>query len=299
MKSKKLKAKLLIDTVKLEVQSNNLYCYESVTDDYSFIKNGTVNDEIRQDGIYKKLVISPNMITGEYVPILSIDGFVNSMEEIFEIIGVVEIDKISMRRIDIAVDLDIDYIECFKKILFLFELITLEENKSDRWYTTNLNTLKSNSLILKGRSIEICFYNKKEESCGKHYAPTRFEFRFKRVSSKNYIIHINKVRNIVNTMDFSIVKLEENMTERLIVLWNSENKEVKSFSEFVRKYDRYFYTIRILENVYRKTGLSGNCTNWVKKFRNNNNLMFFTKSDVKIFKCEVNKAIKEYIKGVQ
>ncbi len=299
MKSKKLKAKLLIDTVKLEVRSDNLYYYDSVNDDYSFIKNGTVNDEIRQDGVYKKFVISPNMVTGKYVPIFSINGFANSMEEIFKIIGVVENDKISMRRIDIAVDLEIDYIESFKKILFLFELITLEENKSDRWYTTNLNTLKNNSLILKGRSIEICFYNKKEESCGKHYAPTRFEFRFKRVSSKDSIIHINKVKNIVDRMDSSIVKLEENMTERLVGLWNSENKEVKSFSEFVRKYDRYFYTIRILENVYRRTGLSGSFSNWVKKFRTNNDLTLFTKSDVIRFKCEVNKAIKEYTKGVQ
>lgn len=299
MKNKKLKAKLLIDTVKLEVRSDNLHCYSKVTDDYCFIKNGTVSDDIRQDGLYKRLVISPNMITGEYIPIFSINDFVNSMEEVFEIIGVIENDKINIRRIDIAVDLDIDYIESFKKILFLFELITLEDKKSDRWYTTNLNTLKNNSLISKGRSIEICFYNKKEESCQKHYAPTRFEFRFKRVSSKDYLMHINKVKKIVAKIEVSILRLEENMSARLISLWDSEKKEVKSFSEFVRRYDRYFYTIRILEHVYKRAGLSGNFNNWLKKFRKNNDLLLFSKSDVIRFKCEVNKAIKEYIKGIQ
>ena len=287
---------MLIDTIKIRTTCENLEDYSSLNDKYSFVKKGSVHDEIRNGELYKTLVISANMKENKYKPILSMGNYIDALDDIYKRMGIKNNQCVELKRIDIAFDSSIDYSENFKKILFLFELITIDYAKSDKWYTTNLKTLKNNTVICNGRSVEICFYDKKEESLGNHFANTRFEFRFKRVSSKDFLVHINKVRRILDNIEDSIELLEKNMSERLLNLWHLEKIEVKSFSEFVRKYNKYFYTINILKYVYAGAGLNGSYTNWIRKFRKSNSLEFYCKSDVVKFKREVKKAIKNYKK---
>lgn len=297
MKVKIVNLKMLIDTQKISVVAENLEDYRNFDDSFPFVKNGTVNDKIKPDGLYKNAVINANNYKGVYEPLHTKTEFLEVMKIIYNQIGVKDMDKVDLNRIDIAVDSEMEFHPNFKKILFLFELVTVGENKNNKWYTTNLNTLKNNTVIVKGRSVEICFYDKAEESNGQHYANTRFEFRFKRISNKDYDVHINKVKEMVENIDKAIPELEKDMSERLIKLWEEEKERVKSFSEFVRKYDRFFYTMEILKIVYKATGLKGNCKRWVDKFREGNNtLEFYTKSDANEFKREVKKALKNYIK---
>lgn len=297
MKAKIVNLKMLIDTQKISVIADNLLDYNNFNDTFPFVKNATVNDKIKSDGLYKSAVINANNYKGVYEPIHTKSEFLEVMKIIYNQIGVVDMENVDLNRIDIAIDSDMDYHQNFKKILFLFELVTNGENKNNKWYTTNLNTLKNNTVIIKGRSVEICFYDKAEESRGQHYANTRFEFRFKRISNKDYETHINKVKDIVENIDKAIPEVEKSMSERLIRLWEEEKCKVKSFSEFVRKYDRFFYTMNIAEEVYKATGLKGNVRTWVNNFQRTNELEFYTKSDANEFKREVKKALKNYIKN--
>ena len=98
-------------------------------------------------------------------------------------------------------------------------------------------------------------------------------------------------------MEGQLEHLEENMSERLIKLWEVEKENVKSFSEFVRKYNDYFYTLNILKEVYKGVGLKGNCKRWIDKFREGNNtLEFYTKTDIKEIQKAMLKSAKEYLK---
>jgi hypothetical protein len=293
--NKKYDFKMLIDTLKIRTVGYNLVDYSSLNDKFSFIKKGSVHDEIRDGELYKTLIISANMEGEKYKPVFSMSEFEGILDNLYARMGIIESELVELNRIDIAVDSSMDYSENFKMILFLFELLTIECNKSDKWYTTNLRTLKNNTVISNGRSVEICFYDKKEESLGNHFANTRFEFRFKRVSSKDILLHINKVKCIVNNIDKSIEVLEENMSKRLLNLWTIEKDEVKSFSEFVRKYNKYFFTKNILKYVYKQSGLNGSYTNWIGNFRKTNELKFYSKSDALKFKKAVKKSLKDYI----
>lgn len=58
---------------------------------------------------------------------------------------------------------------------------------------------------MKTLSIDICFFNKAEESKNRHYDNTRCEFRFLRVSNKNYEKHINKVTKMLSNLENSIL----------------------------------------------------------------------------------------------
>lgn len=301
MKVKIVNLKMLIDTQKISVIADNLKDYGNFDDTFPFVKRGTVNDKIKDDGLYKSAVINANNYKGTYEPIHTKAELLEVMKIIYEQIGVKDMENVGLNRIDIAIDSEINFKENFKKILFMFELVTFGDKKSDKWYTTSLKTLKKNTIILNGRSLEVCFYDKAEESKGQHYANTRFEFRFKRVSNKEYDTHINKVKELVEDIDKYIPELEEDMSKRLINLWEEEKNSVKSFSEFVRRYNNFFYTIDIMEKVYKQSGLKANCKSWIKEFRKVNRdnvaLEFYNKSDVLEFKREVKKALKNYIKG--
>ena len=90
--------------------------------------------------------------------------------------------------------------------------------------------------------------------------------------------------------------LEANMSDRLIKLWEVDKENVRSFSEFVRKYNDYFYTLNILKMVYEGVDLKGGYSNWLRKFRKTNNIEFYTKTDIKEIQKAMLKSAKEYLK---
>ena len=131
-----------------------------------------------------------------------------------------------------------------------------------------------------------------------HPFSTRVEFRYKRLSKdiKESNVYLNKVAEKVKEMDGKLLQLEENMSKRLIKLYQADKDNVKSFSEFVRKYNDYFYTLNILKEVYKSTGMKGGYKNWVDKFRKTNQLEFYTAKDIKELQKAMLKSVKTYMK---
>ena len=78
---------------------------------------------------------------------------------------------------------------------------------------------------------------------------------------------------MIKNLECLIPKVEAQMNERLIALWKEESScgDIKSFSEFVRKYNVYFYTNNIIKTVYSSSGLTGNYQKWLDRFRATNN----------------------------
>ena len=108
------------------------------------------------------------------------------------------------------------------------------------------------------------------------------EWRFKRAGNNDFNVYLDRLISRLYGLENNIEPLERNMANRLIRLWNKEYNEgqIRNFSEFVRKYSNYFYTVGVLKMVYAATGLKGSYKNWLIKFRQSNPLKFYNKSNV-------------------
>lgn len=233
----------------------------------------------------------------EYEPILNLKDYKKKMKEIINTLEIVEIKKVKLERIDIAIDVDIDFNTNFKFLLYLHQVIT-NTQKNDKWYTTNLSTLKRNTIISRSRDKEVCFYDKKEESNEKHYLSTRLEFRYKRLSKMDLDMQIKKIIEDLNNIENNIENAEKEIAEKLILLYfhEKEKNKITTFSEFVRKYNNFFYNKYVLKLVYHKSDLKGNFNKWLYRFRELNSIEFYDKKDIKNFKKAMIKSIKKYIK---
>lgn len=291
------KVSCIIDTMQLTNEVENFKDVEIVKrENFSYI---TVfpNGENAEGEKIKVFKVNPNRLR-EYCMLESLSLHNEAMEEIMQQLGVVDSSKVELNRVDIAIDSQMNYKENFKFLLFLFEVATYRDERSDRWHTTNLNTLEENSIKLFSNSVEVCFYNKAEESGNRHTYNSRMEWRFKRISHKDYKKHIDKLIDRLQYIENNVEPLEINMSKRLIRLWTKEKEQLQSFSEFVRKYNKYFYTSNIVKMVYAESGLKGSCKGWLDGFRRtNNSIELFTKKDINDYKKMMIKAVKNYKKN--
>lgn len=289
MKTKEINT--IIDTTQIKTVFSNFIQLRDI--------EGVENVKKYSDDINKQertIVLNLNN-EDEYKPILNLKDYKKKMKEVINTLEIVEIKKVKLERIDIAIDIDIDFNTNFKFLLYLHQVIT-NTQISDKWYTTNLNTLKRNTIISRSRDKEVCFYDKKEESNEKHYLSTRLEFRYKRLSKLDLEMQIKKVIEDLNNIENNIENAEKEIAERLILLYLNEKEKNKilTFSEFVRKYNHFFYNKYVLKLVYHKSGLKGNFNTWLSKFRESNPIEFYDKKDINNFKKIMIKSIKKYMK---
>lgn len=291
----KVEFKSVIDTVAVRVDINNLNDFTIVSNDnYDYIERLSDNFD------NSKMSLKVNLHTryGE-MTLNSFKKYNSALNSSLADIGVLNLNEVELNRIDVALDTN-DYTmqKDFKKMLFAYELLTIKHKKSDRWYTTNLNTLERNTIKLYDSRFELEIYDKAKASNNVHPFSTRVEFRYKRLSKDlaDSEVYLHKVMDKVNEMDGKLLQLEENMSKRLIKLYQADKDNVKSFSEFVRKYNDYFYTINILKEVYKSAKLKGSYSNWLRDFRRSNQLEFYTSKDIKELQKAMLKSVKTYIK---
>jgi len=285
----------IIDTIAIKTDINNFEDFTTINNErYDYIDR--VGDNF--DNSVMKIKVNLHTNYGE-MQLDSLKKHNKALEETLKEIGVLEVEKVALDRVDIALDTNgYEYTKDFKKMLFAYELLTIKHKKSSRWYTTNLNTLRNNSIKLYDSRFELEIYDKNLESNGVHPYNVRVEFRYKRLDKDiaKGEEYIHKVIDKVNEMDKHLPMLEENMAKRLIKLYEMDKENVRSFSEFVRKYNDYFYTINILKEVYKSANMKGTCTNWIREFRRVNNLEFYTIKDIKELQKAMLKSLKTYIK---
>lgn len=300
---KNAKIKCIIDTLSVVIEYSNVNDITIPADMRYFITNEV--DKVEE--ATKRIKINPHLYNkGIYEPVYSLKVLKNIISEVLEKLSVINQEDIKLNRIDIAIDNDKDFDDNFKMFLFFFDLYTFEQKKpekfykADRWYTTDMDTLKRTSIKCLNRSVELVIYDKEAESEGKHEFNTRMEFRFKRVKKMDYEKHLKKINESLDAMSDNLKPLEEDMSKRLVKLWAREwkTKKVKSFSEFVRKYSDYFYTVNIMKAVYKESGLKGSYSNWIREFRKTHeNFEFYSNSTINTLKSTLKRSVKDYIKS--
>ena len=295
MTKNKAEFKSVIDTIAIKTDINNVEDFTRVNNEnYEYINKLTDSFDNSQ------MTLKVNLHTryGEMV-LDNVKKFNTALEESLSEMGVVEMSNVELTRVDIALDTN-NYTmqQDFKRMLFCYELLTIKHKRDDRWYTTDLNTLQRNTIKLYGDRFELEIYDKAKASNNMHPFQTRIEFRYKRLSKDlaDNEIYLKKTIDKVSEMDGKLLQLEENMSKRLIKLYQTDKDNVKSFSEFVRKYNDYFYTLNILKEVYKASGMKGSYKGWLDNFRLKNKLEFYTSKDIKELQKAMKKSVKTYMK---
>ena len=295
MTKNKAEFKSVIDTIAIKTDINNVEDFTVVNNEnYEYI------DKLSDNFNDSQMTLKVNLHTryGEMV-LDNVKKFNTALEESLSEMGVVEMSNVELTRVDIALDTN-NYTmqQDFKRMLFCYELLTIKHKRDDRWYTTDLNTLQRNTIKLYGDRFELEIYDKAKASNNMHPFSTRIEFRYKRLSKDlaDNEIYLKKTIDKVNEMDGKLLQLEENMSKRLIKLYQTDKDNVKSFSEFVRKYNDYFYTLNILKEVYKASGMKGSYKGWLDNFRLKNKLEFYTSKDIKELQKAMKKSVKTYMK---
>ena len=292
----KVKSVALIDTIQVTVSQCNIKDLEIFKERlvaFNYLRELSI---IEHEDIKAYTFIINVHRLHNYNCIIHLVKFKKVIYDIMNCLELENIENFQLNRVDIAIDIDLDFKENVKLLLFLFDLVTVEENKSSTWITLSKNNLKKNTINLKRRDLDICFYDKADESNNKHVYGTRLEFRFKRLQDNDFKKHINKLINKLINIEKNIELVEKQQVELLFELWNEERKQIQSFSEFVRKYKDYIYTRNILKVLYEESGHVGSFTNWFREFKRANHIGFTlnTKKDILTYKNIIIKAIKRY-----
>ena len=286
----------VIDTLEVDILKENVSITAPIDNESKKYIKAEGNRKDKDS--YFRLKLSPKHLIG-YNATSSKHNTEEAIKSIAEEIGT-NILNIECNRMDISIDSSLKYNDYVKLHLYLFELITFKDNSRGKMLCTNLNTLMDNNIYLNSRDLKLSIYDKALESNGTHPFQTRIEFRWCRYVNLDTTRSAKKVINKLNDIEAHDNPLKENMISRLTNLFEIElkNGSVTDFTDFVRKYDKYFYTSGIVKGVYSAVGHEGNFNNWFKYFKKTNpNFNYYSLRDIKKYKAAIVKSIKNYIKS--
>lgn len=286
----------VVDTLEADIlkeKVNNPWVI--MADNKGYIKS---TGNTKSDDSYFRTKISPKHLIG-YEATNSRNNIEGAINTIAKEIGI-DIMSIECNRIDISVDSSLKYDDYVKFHLYLFELITFKENSRGKILCTSLENYRENNIYLNSRDLKLSIYNKALESDGLHPYETRIEFRWCRYVSLDTEKSANKVLAKLKDIENN----NEELTARMVVKLSERYLEefvkgsITNFTEFVRKYDKFFYTADIVKGVYINTGLKGSFNNWFREFkRSNPSFDYYSLKDIKNYRDMMNKSIKNYIKS--
>lgn len=286
----------VIDTLEVDILKDNVSNTDPILEeDKKYIKaegNRKDNDN------YFRLKLSPKYLIG-YTATNSRNKTEEAIKIISEEIGT-NILNIECNRMDISIDSSLKYTAYVKLHLYLFELITFNDNNRGKILCTSLSTLMDNNIYLNSRDLKLSIYNKALESNGLHPYETRIEFRWCRYNSLDTKKSANKVLTKLKDIENNNDLLTTDMINRLSNLYKLEleNGSISNLTEFVKKYNKYFYTADIVKGVYTAVGFKGNFNKWFSKFKSNNPTFdYYSLRDIKKYKASIVKSIKNYIKS--
>ncbi|WP_415337826.1 hypothetical protein [Clostridium perfringens] len=296
MGNKKVNLNTVVDTLQCDILREKMRDERILLDEHhAYIKPSTAQ---RIDDNYNRVKISPKHLIG-YENTNSSKNIDMAINTIAERIGVTKMD-IDVNRMDISVDSNLNYADYKKFHLYLFELITYRESHNKKILCTSLESYEDNNIYLNSRDLKLAIYDKGYESKGEHPYSTRIEFRWIRYTSLETDKMAKRVINKLKDIENNNVELEGKLINKLSARYEEEKKkkEIKTFTEFVRKYDKFFYTRNIIKGVYETTGYKGSFKEWLRKFKENQpNFRYYTLKDIKTYRNAIVKSVKAYIKS--
>lgn len=246
---------------------------------------------------YVKTIYNPNNYNDSYSSNTKLSETENIINKMMIDLTVIDIDAVEYKRIDIATDISYSFTSISKFLDLLHRCMVLNLD-GKMWSNRDQNDLKDSNIRFNNRSLQIEFYDKYKESDGRASYPTRLEIRFKRISSKDLKLHVKNAIKLWRDVPSNLEEVEDKIIKLLKCLYVDElkSKKIANFNDFVCRYQERIFTRRILEELYKFTELKTPFKIWLSRYKENHNLTFYTKTEVKTFIKYVIKSLKNYIK---
>lgn len=244
-----------------------------------------------------KTIYNPNNYKYGYSLNKTLAETENIIDKMMVDLTVIDIDAVEYKRVDVATDVSAQF-DSISKFLELIHRCMTSTLEGKTWINTDMYNLKESNIRFDNRSLQIEFYDKDKESNGVAPYPTRMEIRFKRISSKDLKFHVKNAIKLWKDVPSNLEDVEGAVIEMLKHLYSDElkSRKIANFNDFVCRYQERIFTRHILEEVYKVTGLKTPFKIWLGRYKENHNLTFYTKTEIKTFVKDVIKSLKNYIK---
>jgi hypothetical protein len=282
--------------------SCGIHTINIATNDIIYCRSDSVRECIKAD----KSRVNPN--TGEiiYKAIINpnkLNGYINAYEDLQKVFPVIiqemGISNYRIARADFAVDsFENNYNELHKINKCICLLLAVAYHIKNRYESTDPLSLEHLTTRVQSEYLECENYNKDIES--DHTSPVynRLEFRSKAILKVKKDIP-TLINDWCSRLEYSITcfdKLQGICNDYLIQRWNIENDmQVKSTSEFLRKYQDNIYTSRQIANFYSRLNYD-KPESKAKNFKRYNRIEYFSLNDLKSYAAIIKNALWKYVK---
>lgn len=279
--------------------------------------NPTITDEVRnnitqynikpsKDKTY--VFINPNRDSfgGEKL-ITRYSGFVLKMQQILNELGA-DLNEFDVIRADFCINsVDDTYNEYQKLHRLLISCLAKAYKYKNCYVSCDLWDWQKLSIAIKKDDSEVENYNKKRQSMGKDESANRLELRSKRMSGSSIEYQFmckwfERLDKAFECFD-EVQKIQNDHLEKIYKEDLARRKELKkickfaSLNEFLRYYKECIYTRKQLIDLVSRFDEVKNPVNKAKKFKERNEIEFFSKKDLAVIIQTLKDKTKEYFES--
>lgn len=233
--------------------------------------------------------------------------YLSSRDETEQIIEYVKtslgVEQGAIMRIDYSID-TLGKIDDKEKLYTLYLELLAVERKHEMMYKTIKEVCKTGNLKIRSGRTMTTIYDCTDKN---RRANTRIENKYLDLESsygdkdfsKKLELVVKKHLKELNKLEELIYQVEERYVRALKKQYDKEIKDgvIKSFTDFVVKYEKRILTREILNQMHEYAGMNGTAKNWLSTYRKTRKLELITKKDVQEFIGGIKKQYKEILKG--
>lgn len=287
-----------IDTVGVKINVDNLMDKDIDFDSSTGIKKNGGDENVR------RYIYNPNRYDDIYSHDYKLTKTKEGMDRLMIMNTVINPKEVFKTRIDICTDIDMDYYENFKLLnmlhkCFTYSLYSKSHGRTSTFIKKNDKTLHENGIVLKNDDYFVEYYDKKDESNGRHLYDTRLEVRLLRIKKQEFEYHIDKCVNLYKATEENFEVVEKLQSEILKTEYDYyiANNPSATFREFVAKENNSILTMENLRAVYEHANMKGSLRKWLTRYRQGHDLKLVTKTEIKNMAKDVIRSLKEYKKS--
>lgn len=242
---------------------------------------------------------NPNNARFDYSNVYELSHTKGKLVELMELATVINIDDVKMNRVDICTDSTINFVENAKMIQLLHKCLVVRLKGGKLWVNIDDSDNNYSNFRFANRDWNIEFYDKDKESESKSLYSTRFEVRYLRAKSQDFIHHIDKTIDLWGGALNNLEVVDKIEVEKLKRIADDERRECPSmkFTTFVDRHNDEIFTIEQLRELYKYWGLKGAFKTWLRDYRKTHIMELINKTQLNEVIKEVVKSLKAYKKS--
>jgi hypothetical protein len=228
---------------------------------------------------------------------------IEKKQQIFRGVGIgqqIEVD-LSLDRLDIAFDFDINFDANIKLMAMLYDLFSCDLSSKSRIAIFDYDAKKFKGFKCVSSDMNITAYDKKHKNPDHEYG-SRFEFSMKRLSKFDYNFHLKKIIKRIKSIDSMIGVVNEGMSKDVIKMFkekknNDYNRlDLKTFVTATEA-KMCLYNREVLKALYNEVGGKTSLKRWLCDLKKNSpSLVFYTLTDIRNIQSTMLRSLKTYMR---